>query len=62
MKLYRSIGVGDKPNYEKIVGRIRWISRDTVQAAPDSGLKKRRATDERTRGVSDSGRGVTTRF
>ena len=50
--------MGDKPNREKIAGRIRWIGRDTVQTAPDSGLKNRRATDERARGVSDSRRGV----
>ena len=50
--------MGDKPNREKIAGRSRWIGRDTVQTAPDSGLKKRRATDERARGVSDSRRGV----
>jgi hypothetical protein len=56
LKLYRSIGVGDKPNREKIAGRIRLIGRDTVQTTPDSGLKKRRVTDERARGVSDSGR------
>ena len=58
MKLYRSIDVRDKPNREKIAGQIPWIGRDTVQTAPDSGLKKRRATDERARGVSDSGRRV----
>ena len=58
LKLYRNIGMGDKPNREKVAGRIRWIGQETVQTAPDSGLKKRRATNERARGISDSGCGV----